>query len=70
MHFFLTDFSHCFSTLILTLLLINNINNAFFILFPTLFFVMETCYTVKPDHVVTSIKQSPVLKVHLFLVVL
>ena len=28
------------------------------------------CYTVKPAHVVTSIKQSPVLKGHLFLVVI
>jgi len=27
-------------------------------------------YTVKPAHVVTSIKQSPVLKGHLFLVVI
>ena len=25
-------------------------------------------YTVKPDHAVTSIKQSPVLKGHIFLV--
>jgi hypothetical protein len=32
--------------------------------------VLNLKYTVKPSHDVTSIEQSPVLKVHLFLVLL
>jgi hypothetical protein len=35
---------------------------------PTLYNVLIFLYTVKPAHAVTSIKQSPVLKGHHFLV--
>ena len=37
---------------------------------PTLYNVLIFLYTVKPAHAVTSIKQSPVLKGHHFLVVI
>ena len=30
--------------------------------------ILHKQYTVKPAHVITSIKQSPILKGHLFLV--
>jgi hypothetical protein len=35
---------------------------------PSMSLIMSISTTLKPGHVVTSIKQSPVLKGHLFLV--